>query len=152
MTDLLPAQVMTSSEMSKRIEEQTKTVESLLKIISDQQAQIENIRSVMLNQAKQLDESFATINKRIDNLEGKPTSELRSSAGDWRSLDRWRKLKIGMSEKAVRDLLGEPERISGGTFTRWYYMNLEPPLMATVVIYEGKLESFEEPRSMPKPN
>lgn len=152
MTNQIQAQVMTSSEISKKIEEQTKVVESLLKIIKDQQDQIENIRSVMLNGAKQIDESFAKINTRLDKLEGKPKSELGSPEGDWTSLENWRKLKIGMSERTVRTLLGEPDRISGGTFTKWIYISDTPRLFAEVEFYEGKVRSYEEPRfGSPRP-
>ncbi len=36
----------------------------------------------------------------------------------------WRNLKKGMPQSEVRELLGEPDRIWGGSFlTRWYYPN-----------------------------
>jgi hypothetical protein len=45
-----------------------------------------------------------------------------------------------MKEKEVRALLGEPVRVDGGSFTHWWWPG------ANVTFYEGKLDSWSEPR------
>lgn len=64
-----------------------------------------------------------------------------SASEGWKSLENWRKLDNGLGKTAVRKILGEPERVEGGTFTNWRYPN-----DGHVVFYEGRLYSWEEPR------
>jgi hypothetical protein len=63
------------------------------------------------------------------------------SQNGWESLDNWRKLERGQSTKVVKSILGEPERVEGGSFTYWRY-----PGMGTVVFYNGRVDSWDEPR------
>ena len=63
------------------------------------------------------------------------------SVEGWKSKLQWRRLRQGMLPEDVRELLGEPERIMGGSITNWVY-----PGYAMATFYEGKLHSWQEPR------
>ena len=54
--------------------------------------------------------------------------------------DAWRKLQKGMSYDQVRKLLGEPDRISGGGLTVWYYNG------GSVLFLSDRVDSWTEPR------
>jgi hypothetical protein len=68
----------------------------------------------------------ADVQKRLDDLERRvnaleaerqQTPKAPSSA----SRSAWRRLANGMSPEKVRALLGEPDRIDGGTVAMWYW-------------------------------
>ena len=61
------------------------------------------------------------------------------NASKWRDLANWRQLRRGMSEKQVRDLLGEPERVQGGSVTSWRWDGAE------VYFMDNKLAGWSEP-------
>lgn len=52
----------------------------------------------------------------------------------------WRALRRGLGFTGVRDLLGEPESISGGLVTIWSYKNF-----GSVTFYEDKVSGWREP-------
>ena len=61
-------------------------------------------------------------------------------------LSSWRRLKKGISRDEVRTCLGEPLKIKGGDFERWYYGQTASPYgPATVTFYLGLLDSWVEP-------
>ncbi len=63
-------------------------------------------------------------------------------AGDgWKSVANWRKLTTGMSTTDVREILGEPKRIDGGSVAIWSYEN-----GGSVGFFEEKVATWSEPR------
>ncbi len=58
-----------------------------------------------------------------------------------KSLANWRRLNKGMSYNEVREMLGEPLRIEGGSFTYWYYAK-----KGRIVFYGDKLDGWNEPQ------
>lgn len=94
----------------------------------------------------QLERDVLELKARLANLEtlpGKTINPPKSvpAGKEWRILANWRALKRGMSYDEVRGVLSEPERISGGEITRWYYPN-----QGFVVFYSDRLDSWGEPR------
>ena len=57
------------------------------------------------------------------------------------TLQKWRQLKTGMKPDEVRALLGEPERVNGGTMAMWFYPN-----NASVAFMSDALTHWSEPR------
>lgn len=104
--------------------------------------------------------SYAHDSDRIDQLE-KETQELKlriskiesllSGSGEseeltlshkgWRSVSNWRELTTDMSASDVRKILGEPQRVDGGSLATWYYEN-----GGTVKFFNGKVHRWMEPR------
>ena len=75
-----------------------------------------------------LEAQILQLNGRVSALEGmlnqaKANQQPIVTGEGWKSLANWRKLKRGMSEDDVRALLGEPQRIDGGSFSFWKYPN-----------------------------
>jgi hypothetical protein len=94
----------------------------------------------------QLEKDVQELKLRLSRLEvpqGTSTSQTKvgPSSDGWKSLANWRSLKKGMSYDEVRAILGEPNRIEGGTFTHWYF-----PSRSDVTFHEDKLYSWSEPR------
>jgi outer membrane murein-binding lipoprotein Lpp len=94
-----------------------------------------------------LESEVRDLRSRIEKLEGgnkaqltSPSPKAKNKEG-WKELSNWRSLKKGMSYDDVRGLLGEPERISGGTITHWFYPNA-----GRVVYYDDRLDHWSEPR------
>lgn len=52
----------------------------------------------------------------------------------------WRQLRDGMGYDAVRRILGEPDRVSGGTIAHWCY-----PQGGQVTFTSGRVTSWSEP-------
>jgi hypothetical protein len=51
----------------------------------------------------------------------------KSPEGDqtgWQNKKNWRKLSLGMPDREVRQLLGNPSKVIPGVKTLWYYPNL----------------------------
>jgi len=104
--------------------------------------------------------SYANDNDRIDQLE-KEVQELRlrisklesllsnsseskklaPSHEGWKSVSNWRKLTTDMIASDVQEILGEPQRVDGGKFARWYYEN-----GGIVNFFNGKVDRWMEPR------
>ena len=59
----------------------------------------------------------------------------------WKSLPNWKKLAKDMSIDEVRSILGDPERMNGGTIAYWYYPN-----GGTATFFIGQLDGWSEPR------
>ena len=60
----------------------------------------------------------------------------------WKSLPNWKKLAKDMSIDEVRSILGDPERMNGGTIGFWYYPN-----GGTVTFFIGKVDGWSEPKA-----
>jgi len=61
----------------------------------------------------------------------------------WQNKKHWRSLEVGMNEKKVKEILGEPVKIIKGTKTLWYY----PNFYGGYVSFDesGKLTGWNEP-------
>jgi hypothetical protein len=70
----------------------------------------------------------------------KPQEPVISGEG-WKSVMNWRKLTTNMGTSDAQNILGEPQRVNGGSFTTWYYQN-----GGAVIFYEGKVYQWTEPR------
>lgn len=94
-----------------------------------------------------LEAQIVQLKERVSALEGilnqaKANQQPIVTGEGWRSKANWRKLKRGMTEAAVRALLGEPERIDGGSFTYWRY-----PRRGEVTFWRGAgVDNWTEPR------
>ena len=94
-----------------------------------------------------LEAQIVQLNGRVSALEGmlnqaKASQQPIVTGEGWKSRANWRKLKMGMSEDEVRALLGEPERIDGGSISNWKYPN-----RGVVVIYRPEgVDNWTEPR------
>ena len=80
---------------------------------------------------------------KIESLLSDPSEskEIAPSHEGWKSVSNWRKLTTGMNTDDVQKLLGEPQRVDGGSFARWYYQN-----GGEVIFLEGKVYKWMEPR------
>ncbi|MBN1892334.1 MAG: outer membrane protein assembly factor BamE [Clostridiales bacterium] len=88
------------------------------------------------------------LEKRMQELEDKLNSLPDDSKPDDVSADKriWRKLKRGMSEDEVRDILGEPSRVTVlGRTTVWYYEG-STIVGGDVTFSDDNLSSWSEPR------
>ena len=85
-----------------------------------------------LNQkVEELEKKVEQLELRINKLENKLMTEKTTqkspnvSKGDYKDKGNWRKLEIGMTKYQVKELLGEPERISkdniGSYMEFWSY-------------------------------
>jgi len=93
----------------------------------------------------QLEKELQEIKLRLSKLESllsnpSKAQEVVASGDGWKSVVNWRKLSRGMGPSDVRKILGEPQRVDGGTFTKWYYQN-----DGRVVFYEDKVDGWREP-------
>ena len=84
------------------------------------------------------------LERRVRELEAlikvEPPRERRASTSpNWRDLQNWRRLRQGMTEDEVRALLGEPERVEGGSLAIWFWPD------GNVRFIRGKLEGWSEP-------
>lgn len=99
----------------------------------------------LIRRIENLERANADLERRVRALESVIKSEpLRSQpvpdSTKWLDLANWRRLRVGMSMKEVRALLGEPERIEGGAFTYWRWTD------ANVVFFSGKVNGWSEPK------
>ena len=95
---------------------------------------------------EKLEKEIQELKLRITKLESllsdsKKTQELVTPSEGWKSVVNWRKLSTDMETSDVRKILGEPDRVDGGRFTTWYYLN-----DGDVVFLEGKVYRWMEPR------
>lgn len=94
----------------------------------------------------QLEEDVESLKLQITQLTSQTSSannrqKPHTSIDGWKNLTNWRSLKKGMSYDNVRQILGEPGRIQGGSFTFWIY-----PDRGSVTFYNDRLDSWTEPR------
>jgi len=94
----------------------------------------------------QLEKEIQELKLRVSKLESLLSNpgkdrELVPSGEGWKSVMNWRKLTRGMDPSDVRQILGEPHRVDGGTFAQWQYQN-----GGRIVFYEGKVDRWTEPR------
>ena len=91
---------------------------------------------------KEIQETKLRLSK-LESLLSNPSKaqELVTSGEGWKSVMNWRKLTKDMSTSDVQKILGEPHRVDGGTFTKWYYQN-----DGRIIFYEGKVDNWREPR------
>ena len=54
--------------------------------------------------------------------------------------ENWRQLREGMREDKVQELLGEPQRVDGGSSAIWHY-----PMQGMVRFSRGRVSSWREP-------
>lgn len=67
-----------------------------------------------------------------------------SKGAPWRHPDSWKKLRKGMNEKQVREILGEPESYSEGPGSKgWNYQ--DGTTFAVVLFMNGGLASWNTP-------
>ena len=98
--------------------------------------------------ARKVDSLLARIDeleKRVAALENllkatparRPAADAASNPAD---IANWRRLRENMSMEDVRSLLGEPEKIDGGSVAVWYY-----PRSGRVMFFSGRLNQWQEP-------
>ena len=59
---------------------------------------------------------------RVDSIQELQTEKINNQAGGRTGMRvNWRKLKVGMSQAQVINLLGEPQRVSVQILIFWYY-------------------------------
>ena len=82
------------------------------------------------NEVLQLQQKILDLENRIKKLElllkrcdKHHRSEAKNRYG-WQNKKNWRKLKIGMGESEVKNILGEPVKVIRGVKTLWYYPNI----------------------------
>ena len=95
----------------------------------------------------QLEKEIQEIKLRLSKLESVPKSpsipaQSVVSADGWKSEANWRSLTKDMSTTEVRKILGEPQRVDGGSITSWFYQN-----EGTVVFFNEKVTRWTEPRN-----
>jgi len=109
-------------------------------------AAAQNTRAdTLLRQIDLLERRTTELERRVRELEAlikvEPSPDRRASTSpNWRDVQNWRRLRIGMTTDEVRALLGDPERVEGGPLTYWYWTD------ARVYFIASKLEGWSEPR------
>ena len=94
---------------------------------------------------EQLTEKVELLETRIEVLEKALLEKRQNEKPLAPEKQQWRELRKGMSQKEVRQLLGEPIRIEGGFLTHWYYLSNET---AGYVIFDdyAKVCGWGEPQ------
>lgn len=90
---------------------------------------------------KELQEIKASLS-RLNAILSPPDTVTASSSQleRWQAVANWRKLETGFSPSQVRQILGEPFRIDGGTVATWKYSN-----GGRVTFMSNRLYSWSEP-------
>jgi hypothetical protein len=93
-----------------------------------------------------LEKELQEIKVRLSNLESllsnpSKAQEPTTSGEGWKSVRNWRKLTAGMGPSDVRNILGEPHRVDGGTVAVWFYQN-----GGEVSFIDDKVRRWREPR------
>ena len=91
---------------------------------------------------KEVQELKVRISK-IESLLSNPNAaqEVVTSSEGYKSIANWRKLTTDMGYSDVRKILGEPQRVDGGSIAEWYYPN-----GGTVIFQRNKAWQWREPR------
>jgi hypothetical protein len=92
---------------------------------------------------EKLEALVTSLEKRVSALEG-PSGQKPAAAQDVpNQLANWRSLRKGMSKKQVKDLLGEPDKVSAaGSTETWYW---SASYGSTVTFYDERLFGWREP-------
>jgi outer membrane protein assembly factor BamE (lipoprotein component of BamABCDE complex) len=84
------------------------------------------------------------VDKRLDDLERRvkalESGNQHTQRATSHTRSAWRQLSKGMSREQVRALLGEPDRINGGTFERWRWTS-----GGEIIFYQGAVDGWSEP-------
>jgi heme exporter protein D len=90
-----------------------------------------------------LERQVVDLDRRLLRLEasqrGAPAAEPATN-GSSSDITNWRRLREGMSYSDVRELLGDPTRVDGGSVASWAY-----PRHGRVDFVSGKVTSWSEP-------
>jgi hypothetical protein len=80
---------------------------------------------------------------KLDSLLSNPSNaqEPVTSGDGWKSVKNWRRLTTDMGTSDVQKILGEPQRVYGGTIANWYYQN-----GGRVIFYKEKVDQWMEPQ------
>ena len=94
----------------------------------------------------QLNKEIQEIKLRLSKLESllsnpSKAQEVLTLGQGWKSVVSWRKLTTNRNYSDVKDILGEPHRVDGGSLASWYYQN-----GGRVVFFDGKVTQWTEPR------
>lgn len=105
-----------------------------------------NANAQNIDRIDQLEKEIQEIKLRLSKLEslfGNPSNaqEVLTLGQGWKSVVSWRKLTTNMNYSDVKDILGEPHRVDGGTLANWYYQN-----GGRVTFFDGKVTQWTEPR------
>jgi hypothetical protein len=94
----------------------------------------------------QLENEIQELKTRIVKIESliidpKVSQKIVTSGESKESIKSWRKLTTDMTQDDVVKILGEPQRIEGGSIAFWYYKS-----GGSVTFHNDKLKSWTEPR------
>ena len=97
----------------------------------------------LVRRVDSLERRIAELERRLaqsEGVSGRANTSADAATANWRDIANWRRLREGMSYEAVRRILGEPDRIAGGTLAFWNYPN-----GGQVSFSSGRLRSWNEP-------
>lgn len=99
----------------------------------------------VLRRVDSLQARIAELDRRVGELENRlkaapPRTAVAPSTPDPRDIANWRRLRVRMSMDEVRAVLGEPEKVDGGSVAFWYY-----PALGSVTFISGRVTSWSEP-------
>ena len=94
---------------------------------------------------EELEMEIQEIKHRLSELESSPNKpsdaqEVVNLSDGWESVSNWRRLSQRMGPSDVRQILGEPHRIDGGTLATWHYEN-----GGKVIFFNDRVNSWREP-------
>lgn len=99
---------------------------------------------VLVRKVDSLQLMVSELESRIAALENlvrvTPRGPVVDAAPNARDIGSWRRLSENMTMDDVRSLLGEPEKIDGGSMAVWYY-----PRGGEVIFMFGRLSRWSEP-------
>lgn len=105
----------------------------------------------LLRRIEFLERTTIDLERRVRELEtllkGEPVRARPTPASaNWRDLQNWRRLRLGMTTDEVRALLGEPERVDANqAFTLWYY-DYNRGTRVSFNSDSGTVDGWSEPR------
>lgn len=106
-------------------------------------------QSTVESRVQQLEDTVRLLNERVALLESQMSGPT-PSAGVAPERASWRKLRRGMSEAEVEELLGSPVRVEARyARTVWYYGDMPWSGEASFDAESRKLEMWKEPSSRP---
>tara|TARA_B110000003_G_C16652816_1_gene534966 strand:+ start:4404 stop:5048 length:645 start_codon:yes stop_codon:yes gene_type:complete len=118
--------------------ENQKIISNRLQKIENKNKKIENriteVENYLISRLKKLEKSTATTNS-------KKTYNSISDSEKNKNKSNWRKIYTGMTRPVVREILGEPLRISTPAFEEWKYPN-----GGQVKFYINKVVGWTEPK------